>query len=88
VSSENRHRTEAARKCLSFLSTQQIQSVQHELRTPIHGMLALISSLTADMKTEIAAAGNEQRVNDINSLGSQLLKILDDFRDFVSEAGS
>lgn len=62
----------------------QIQSVQHELRTPVHGMLALITALTSDMRAEIAATGNEQRVSDINALAAQLLSILDDFRDYAS----
>jgi signal transduction histidine kinase len=62
----------------------QIHSVQHELRTPLHGMLALISSLSSDLKGHVKHTENEQRLNDINSLGAQLVSVLDDFRDFAS----
>lgn len=62
----------------------QIQSVQHELRTPLHGMLALISALTSDLRKQVKGTENEQRFDDINSLGKQLLSVLDDFRDYAS----
>jgi signal transduction histidine kinase len=47
-------------------------------------MLALLSSLTTDLKKQIKGSENEQRLDDINSLGGQLLSVLDDFRDFAS----
>lgn len=68
-----------------------IQSVQHELRTPLHGMLALIEGARQDLKqTEEELSFQEQKVNlkrrvdDLSSLGNQLQELLDDFRDFVS----
>ncbi|UZJ50721.1 hypothetical protein CBS101457_000041 [Exobasidium rhododendri] len=61
-----------------------VHSVQHELNTPLHGMLAHLTDLFSDLKGEIAATGNGQRVSDINALGKQLLSVLEDFRDYAS----
>lgn len=47
-------------------------------------MLALITSLSSDLKEKVKDSENEQRLCDINNLGAQLLNVLDDFRDYAT----
>lgn len=69
---------------------QLIQQVQHELRTPVHGLLNLIDHL----RTELRAApitDKEARksllvkTDSLAGLGERLQNVLDDFRDFAAE---
>lgn len=48
-------------------------------------MLALITSLSSDLKEQVKETENEQRLSDINTLGTQLLNVLDDFRDYATQ---
>jgi len=67
-----------------------IQSVQHELRTPLHGILGLIEGARLELRQEDVSFVDQKknltrRIDDLSSLGTRLQELLDDFRDFVSE---
>ncbi|SPO24115.1 uncharacterized protein UTRI_03383 [Ustilago trichophora] len=69
---------------------QLIQQVQHELRTPVHGLLGLVE----DLRTELRAAPIEDKaarrsllikMESLAGLSERLQNVLDDFRDFAAE---
>ncbi|EST09261.1 Histidine kinase-like ATPase, ATP-binding domain protein [Kalmanozyma brasiliensis GHG001] len=69
---------------------QLIQQVQHELRTPVHGLLGLVE----DLRTELRAAPIQDRdarrsllikAESLAGLSERLQHVLDDFRDFAAE---
>ncbi|TKY85597.1 hypothetical protein EX895_005759 [Sporisorium graminicola] len=69
---------------------QLVQQVQHELRTPVHGLLNLID----DLRTELRSLPIQDRpirrsifnkVDSLAGLGERLQHVLDDFRDFAFE---
>lgn len=69
---------------------QLIQQVQHELRTPVHGLLGLVE----DLRAELRAAPIEDKATrrsllikteSLAGLGERLQNVLDDFRDFAAE---
>ncbi len=69
---------------------QLIQQVQHELRTPVHGLLGLVE----DLRTELRAAPIQDadvrrslllKAESLAGLSERLQNVLDDFRDFADE---
>ena len=69
---------------------QLIQQVQHELRTPVHGLLGLVE----DLRTELRAAPIDDKdarrsllikMDSLAGLSERLQNVLDDFRDFAAE---
>ncbi|SPO24070.1 uncharacterized protein UTRI_03383_B [Ustilago trichophora] len=69
---------------------QLIQQVQHELRTPVHGLLGLVE----DLRTELRAAPIQDKaarrsllikMESLAGLSERLQNVLDDFRDFAAE---
>lgn len=69
---------------------QLIQQVQHELRTPVHGLLGLVEDLRSDIRS---AAFHDQatrrsllvKTDSLIGLAERLQNVLDDFRDFAAE---
>lgn len=69
---------------------QLIQQVQHELRTPVHGLLGLVEDLRAELRAapiEDKAARRSLliKTESLSGLGERLQNLLDDFRDFAAE---
>ncbi|KAJ1023413.1 hypothetical protein NDA18_004937 [Ustilago nuda] len=69
---------------------QLIQQVQHELRTPVHGLLGLVEDLRAELRAapiEDKAARRSLliKTESLSGLGERLQNVLDDFRDFAAE---
>ncbi|CBQ69319.1 conserved hypothetical protein [Sporisorium reilianum SRZ2] len=69
---------------------QLIQQVQHELRTPVHGLLNLVDDLRTELRTvpiEDRATRRSllNKVESLAGLGERLQNVLDDFRDFATE---
>lgn len=67
-----------------------IQQVQHELRTPLHGLMGLIE----DVRQDIRAARLEnpslrrsllEKTDTLAGLGERLQNVIDDFRDFAAD---
>ncbi len=69
---------------------QLIQQVQHELRTPVHGLLGLVEDIRSDIRS---AAFQDQltrrslliKTESLSGLAERLQNVLDDFRDFATE---
>ena len=69
---------------------QLIQQVQHELLTPVHGLLGLVEDLRAEPRAapiEDKAARRSLliKTESLSGLGERLQNVLDDFRDFAAE---
>ncbi|PWN44149.1 hypothetical protein IE81DRAFT_36014 [Ceraceosorus guamensis] len=69
-----------------------IQTVQHELRTPLHGMLALIESIRADVEASASPVPDTSsasllgpKFDSVTTLHRRVVGILDDFADFATE---
>ncbi|PWN52559.1 hypothetical protein IE53DRAFT_273410 [Violaceomyces palustris] len=67
-----------------------IQQVQHELRTPVHGMLGMLDSLRSELR-ELYFEDRHKRnsilvqMESLIGLGERLQHVLDDFKDFATE---
>ncbi|KAJ1595465.1 hypothetical protein NDA14_006450 [Ustilago hordei] len=69
---------------------QLIQQVQHELRTPVHGLLGLVEDLRAELRAAPIEDKTARRsllikTESLSGLGERLQNVLDDFRDFAAE---
>lgn len=69
---------------------QLIQQVQHELRTPVHGLLNLLDHLRSELRAAPIADKQVRRsllieVDSLAGLGERLQNVLDDFGDFAAE---
>ncbi|SNX86540.1 uncharacterized protein MEPE_05249 [Melanopsichium pennsylvanicum] len=69
---------------------QLIQQVQHELRTPVHGLLGLVDEIRSqirDAPIQDKDARNSLliKMDSLAGLGERLQNVLDDFRDFAAE---
>ncbi|GAC95980.1 sensor histidine kinase/response regulator [Pseudozyma hubeiensis SY62] len=67
-----------------------IQQVQHELRTPVHGILGLLNHLRQEVRAAPFADTNARKsllfsVESLAGLGERLQNVLDDFADFAAE---
>ncbi|CDW99238.1 hypothetical protein, partial [Sporisorium scitamineum] len=69
---------------------QLIQQVQHELRTPVHGILNLVDDLHTELRSvpiqhKATRRSLLNKVESLAGLGERLQNVLDDFRDFATE---
>ncbi|KAJ9474293.1 Sensor histidine kinase/response regulator [Pseudozyma hubeiensis] len=67
-----------------------IQQVQHELRTPVHGLLNLLDHLRHDLRATTISDPQARKslfvkVDSLAGLGERLQNVLDDFGDFAAE---
>lgn len=69
---------------------QLIQQVQHELRTPVHGLLGLVEDLRSELRTAPIQDKDARKsllikMESLAGLSERLQNVLDDFRDFAAE---